>query len=177
MYYLNDLLGKRVVDGADNELGEVDGLNIVLSRSRATDVYLRVEGDQMLPIRGRRTEFIPLNEIDEIEEDIHIYKEINTLSKTIKEIDMEHEQAYRAKELIGLSVIGSEGKDIGKVKDIGIGRNREKAFLIVEGSKVKDIRGNPSEAIALYEVTEIDEEIIIKIPYSGIAHELRKLNM
>lgn len=168
MYHLSDLVGKTVVDGADVEIGEVDGLNVTYSvRFRTPHIHFRVKGEKIISLRGRKTEFIPLNEIDEIEECVHLYKEFDTISKIIKGIHMEDEETYRVKEFIGMDVVDSTGAEVGVVRDAAIGRERKRLFLIVEGPRVKDIWSKHKKAIAFDNVKRIDEEIMLNGSYSS----------
>jgi sporulation protein YlmC with PRC-barrel domain len=166
MHLLTELNGKKVVDGAETEIGVVDGLNLVYPEYRVADVYLRVEGERLMEIRGRRLEFIPVEEIDVVEEEIRMYKDFNALKDVIKEVDMESQsQVFRAKDLVGEDVISFDHKNIGRVVDFGLGKRDRNPFLIVEGRLIKAIRGRERESIPVDEVVDIGDEIHINIQY------------
>ncbi|MFH1788581.1 MAG: PRC-barrel domain-containing protein [Candidatus Altiarchaeota archaeon] len=171
MHLLNELVGKRIIDGADNEIAVAEGLNITLPHFY---VYLRAKGGELANIRGRLNEFIQVNEIDVIDEDIHLYKDLKALTHLIRSVDMESEEAYRVRELIGLDVISSDDMKIGTVSDIGLSKERRKLFFIVSGQRVEEIRGNPTERVKLDEVIKIRNYVKIGIPFSEYVYSIKK---
>lgn len=171
MHLFDELVGKKIVDGADRSIAVAEGLNITLPHFY---VYLRAKGGKLSKVRGRMNEFIPVNEIDVIDEDIHLYKDLKTLIHLIRSVDMESEEAYRARELIGLDVISSDDVKIGTVSDIGLSKERRKLFFIVTGPRVEGIRGNSSERVKLDEVFKIRNYVKIGVPFNEYVYSVKK---
>lgn len=171
MHLLGELMGKKVMDGASKDIAVADGLNITLPHFY---VYLRVKGGDLAKIRGRVNEFIQVSEIDVIDEDIHLYKDLSTLTHLIRNTDMEAEEAYRAKELTGLDVISTDNVKIGVVSNIGLSKERRKLFFLVEGPRIEKIRGNKHESLKLDEVVKIRSYIKIRLSYDDYVNEVKK---
>ena len=171
MHLIGELTGKKIIDGAGKEIAVADGLNITLPHYY---VYLRVKGGELAKIRGRVNEFIQVNEIDVIDKDVHLYKDLKTLIHLIRSIDMESEEAYRAKELIGLDVVSADDVKIGVVSDIGLSKERRKLFFIVGGERVQKIRGNQTERVKLDEVIKIRNYVKISQPFNEYVYEVKK---
>ena len=137
MYKLSEMTGKRVMDSSNFEVGVVDGINIVHSMHSKFYAYLRMKGKEMESIRDRGIEFLPMNEVDVIDDAVRLYKDFDELGSVIKKIRMEEKESYMAKDLIGMDVIGSHGKSIGSLGDVGIGNERKRAFMLLNAEEGK----------------------------------------
>ncbi|MBD3387840.1 MAG: hypothetical protein GF416_02220 [Candidatus Altiarchaeales archaeon] len=175
MYLLGELTGMKVFDGAGVDIGLVDGLNFVYPEYRVLDVYFRVVGEKMSEIRNRRLEFIPLGEVDLIDENVRLYKDIDSLNPVIKNIDLEYvHMVFRARELVGEDVISFDGINLGEIVDVGIGKRDRKPSLIVKGPRISAIRGRDTEAIPFEEVIEIGDEVHINLQYDMLAKSVKE---
>ena len=139
MYKLSEMVGKRVMDSSDFEAGVVDGINIVHSMHDKFYAYLRVKGKEMESIRGRGMEFLPMNEIDVIEGEVRLYKDFDELGSVIKKICMAEKESYMAKDLIGMDIMGPDGKKVGSLGDVGIGNERKRAFMLLNAEEGKPV--------------------------------------
>jgi len=175
MYSLEEILGKKIIDGSGIEIGVLDGLNLTYFEYRIPEVYLRVEGGRLIDIRGRKREFIPSEEIDVLGEEIQLYKDFNSLAKVIKGVDFKDHDTYRGMELIGLKVTSSDRRELGIVSDIVLGRKYKDVFLMIEGKTIKDIRGNMNEKVSFSDVMEIKSgEILIDLEYDALKQRIRE---
>ncbi|MBU0763002.1 MAG: hypothetical protein KKD39_08250 [Candidatus Altiarchaeota archaeon] len=118
MITVNSLIGKTVVDGSGLGIAFVDGFNVTLPDNR---VYLRLAGEKLLSIRGRKTEFIPVSEIDLIEENIKLFRDFTSISETVKSVNMESMETYLIKELLGKELLSLDDLKVG-----GCGRRASK---------------------------------------------------
>ncbi len=172
MHSLADLVGKPVVDGSGKEIAIVDGLNITLVDYR---IYLRITGPAMENIRGRREEFVPLAEVNDIGEDaITLYKDAPGIAKTIRGLDMENRDSYRLRELIGMPVVDFDDKTIGTVKNVGVSEEGRKPYYVIAGERIEKIRGRDEELLPFIEVDSIQDTVKIDLSYDTLSRKIKE---
>ncbi|MFH1722141.1 MAG: PRC-barrel domain-containing protein [Candidatus Altiarchaeota archaeon] len=171
MHFLKDLIGKNVKDGAKKDIALVDGLNITLIDYK---VYLRMTGGEIKEIRGREEEFLAMEEVNEIGDEITLYKDLKNLISTIKKLEIEKKDSYRISQLIGMDVIDFDDKHIGTINNVGISEEGRKPYYIVEGPKIEKIRGNKEETLPFIEVDSIQNSVKIDLPYDTLSKKIRE---
>lgn len=171
MHFLADLAGKQVMDGSGKPIATVDGLNITLVDYR---IYLRISGPAMENIRGRREEFIPLAEVNEIGDAITLYKDFPNIAKTIGGLDMEQRDSYRLNELVGMPVVDFDDKTIGAIKDVGISEEGRKPYYVISGERIKKIRGRDEERLPFIEVDSVQDSVKIDLSYDTLARKIKE---
>ena len=158
-----------MLDSGGLELGVVDDVEISFPRH---SIYLRVKGEKLRDVRGRLEEYIPINEADRIGDVIHLYKDFKALSEVIKKVEMSSKETYITSRLIGMTVVSIDHEEIGKIADLLVTKDKWKLFYVVEGPKVKKLRGNLRETLPFYEVDSIDECVKIDLSYGDLAKKL-----
>jgi sporulation protein YlmC with PRC-barrel domain len=170
MISLIDIIGKIVLDPGGIELGVVDDVEISFPRH---NTYLRVKGEKLRDVRGRLEEFIPINEVDRIGDVIHLYKDFKALGEVIKKVEMSSKETYIASRLMGMTVLSLDSEEIGRIADLLVTKDKWKLFYVVEGPKVKGLRGNLRETLPFYEVDSIGECVKIDLAYGDLAKKIR----
>jgi sporulation protein YlmC with PRC-barrel domain len=169
MIPLGDILRKKVVEAGGRELGVADGMRITISDYQG---YLRVRGDPMLDCRGHIEEYIPLNEVDRIDDKVHLLKTKKELCEIIKDFDIESMETHNASNLLGMRVVDSLNKEIGNLTDIIIMPDEWKLYYIIKGPEVEKIRGHKKELLPLFEIDKITSSIKIDLTYEDLAKKI-----
>ncbi len=171
MKTLESVEGKDVVDGAGEKMGVAGGIDVDLGDY---DLFLRVTGDKIKSVRGRETEFLELKEIDYIDDVIHLYKDLASLEPEIVKTHMAEEKTYRSSEFIGKDITSSDSMVFGKITDVVFSEDFNEAFLVVEGPKVKEIRGNDREVLSLLMFIDVDKTVHLIHDYETISGRLQE---
>lgn len=174
MYLYRDLVGKKVLDAADEEVAVVDEVELNTYDYQA---YMRLKGGSRLAkVRGHQIEFIPVWEVDKIGEDIHLDKGREDLQRIFRTTEEKREyiQFFKANRLIGMKVISRDDQDIGTIVDVGVNEFSGRPFYFVEGPRIKAIFGRDREALPFFEVDRIQDAVRIDMDVSALAHEIRE---
>ncbi len=169
MHLLNEFIGKLVVDVSGKELGILDGLILVFPRR---NLYMTVQGEAITKFRGNLSELIPVDEIEMIEESIHLLKTFEGLKAAITARVIPSRDVVRVNGLVNLSVECSDGVAVGHITNVALSEERMELYLILEGENIKKIRGHEREAISLREVDSIGNNVKIDLPYNALVEEI-----
>lgn len=162
---MTSICGKPVFDGAGKELGVLEGLEFDVSE---TATFLRITGDQLLKIRGRRSEFVPLAEIDYVDEKVQLYKDLKSLKPVIQNIDMSQKKSYRVKDLVGMTVEEFNHDEIGVLRDVSFTKDSDEVQMIVEGERLAEIAGQPRAEIPISTVMSVTKSIQLQFDYETL---------
>ena len=161
MFRAGQLIGRSVMDGAEEKIGTLEGLAVVRPGNQ---LYLVVEGDRVLEIRGRRKEFIPSSKTSEIGRlGVYLTPSFAELGQDVKKIDLEGKKIYRFKNLVGLSVIDYDQRQVGEVTDMLINLEGNRPQLLVKGGWVKAMRGNDEEPVDFIDIDSVSNVVKLDI--------------
>lgn len=172
MKSVKDLQGKDVLDGAREKIGVAVGVDIDLPDY---DIFLRVEGEKMKSVRGRSTEFLPIKEIDYVQDDVvRLYKDLEALTATIADLNLSEEVTYRGSELMGKQVTTSDAEDFGVIEDVLLSEDFNEGFFAVAGPKVEEIRGNVTEVMSMLQFIDVEKTVHLIHDYDTISVRVRE---
>ncbi|MBD3388828.1 MAG: hypothetical protein GF416_07150 [Candidatus Altiarchaeales archaeon] len=168
MKYLSEIAGKKVCDVNGVDVGEAEDLEISLSED---DIFLRVKGEAMKELRGRKTEFIPIREIDYVKDRVYLYKRLKELKGIVEEVFMSNTPSYKCMDLIG-RLVTSDNEKVGKVVDFGVDKQANEVMMLIEGLKVEDVRGKKKEKIPVFEISEITSNIRLQHDFETLSKRI-----
>lgn len=170
MKYLSEIIGKKVYDVNNSMMGVAEDFEISLSEDK---VFLRVKGDRLKDIRGRKLEFLPIREIDYVKDGVYLYKTMQDLKEIVEKIYISTAPSYNCGDLIGRYVTSNDEK-IGRVADFGIDTPANEVVMLVEGQKIEEIRGEKREKIPVIEIIQITNNIRLQYDFDTLSKRIKE---